>query len=133
MQLAVLYISTAAIFLIVDAIMLRSFMAPLFERHIGHIMLDDIRLGAAALFYLFYVAGLIYLVSWSALTANAPMAALIGGAILGAVAYGTYEFTSFSILKDWSLQMVAADTIWGAVLTGGSAWAGVTITRALTG
>lgn len=133
MQLAVLYISTAVLFLAVDAVMLRSVMAPLFERHIGHIMLDDIRFGAAAVFYLFYVAGLVYLVSWSALNANAPLAALIGGAILGAVAYGTYEFTSYAILRDWSLQMVAADTVWGAALTGGAAWGGVTITRALTG
>ncbi|MDJ0826244.1 MAG: DUF2177 family protein [Rhodobacter sp.] len=132
MQLAVLYISTAVIFLAIDAVMLRSVLAPLFEQHIKHIMLDDIRLGAAALFYLFYVAGLLYLVSVPALAADAPVKALIGGAILGAIAYGTYEFTSYAILKDWSLQMVIADTAWGTVLTGFSAWAGVMITRALT-
>lgn len=132
MQLAILYIATAVTFLVVDAIMLRSFMAPLFERHIGAFMLEDIRFGAAVLFYLFYVAGLIYLVSWQALQDDAPLKALVGGAILGAVAYGTYEFTSFAIMKNWSPLMVAADTTWGAVLTGGSAWAGVTAARALS-
>ncbi|MDJ0629248.1 MAG: DUF2177 family protein [Rhodobacter sp.] len=132
MQLAVLYLTTAAIFLIADALMLRTVMAPLFERHIKPIMLDDIRLGAAAGFYLFYIAGLIYLVSAPALAANAPLKALIGGAVLGAVAYGTFEVTSYAILRDWSLQMVVADTLWGTVLTGGAAWAGVVISRALT-
>ena len=43
------------------------------------------------------------------------------------MAYGTYEFTSMSILKGWSWQMVALDTTWGAVLTGVSAWAGVAL------
>ena len=132
MQFLILYLTTAVIFLAIDAVMLRSVMAPLFERHIKPIMLEDIRLGAAAVFYLFYVAGLLYLVSVPALAANAPVKALIGGAVLGAVAYGTYEFTSYAILRDWNLQMVIADTAWGTVLTGFSAWAGVTITRALT-
>ena len=42
-------------------------------------------------------------------------------------AYGTYEFTSMSIMKNWSWAMVATDTVWGAVLTGFCAWAGVMI------
>ncbi len=132
MQLIILYVATAITFLAIDAVMLRFVLAPLFESQIKPIMRDEIRLGAAAVFYLFYVAGLIYLVSWPALTANAPVNALIGGAVLGAVAYGTYEFTSYAILRDWSLQMVVIDTAWGTVLTGFAAWAGVSITRALS-
>ncbi|RDD65971.1 DUF2177 family protein [Thalassococcus profundi] len=30
-----------------------------------------------------------------------------------------------AIMKDWPRQKVAADTTWGVVLTGSSAWAGV--------
>jgi uncharacterized membrane protein len=58
---------------------------------------------------------------------------LIPAAIIGAMAYGTYEFTSYAIMKDWHWQMVATDTIWGTVLTALSAWGGVAITRALVG
>ena len=131
MQIAVLYLSTAAIFLILDAIMLTLVMKPLFSRHIGPLMLTDIRMVPAAAFYAAYVAGLIYLVSLPALRTGAPV--LIPAAIIGAMAYGTYEFTSYAIMKDWHWQMVATDTIWGTVLTGLSAWAGVVITRAVTG
>ena len=67
MQIAVLYLSTAAAFLILDAIMLTLVMKPLFDRHIGALMLENIRVVPAALFYLAYVAGLIYLVSLPAL------------------------------------------------------------------
>ncbi|WP_226549736.1 DUF2177 family protein [Celeribacter naphthalenivorans] len=129
MKLASLYVSTALIFFIVDAIGLRLLIKPVFERHIGHLFADPFRLGPAALFYLGYVAGLLWFVSWPALKDNDPVAALIGGVLLGLLAYGTYEFTNYATLKDWSLQQVMTDTIWGGVLTGMSAWIGVLIAR----
>ena len=132
MQIAILYITTAIFFLVVDAIMLTKVMRPLFETHIGDQLRDSPQLGAAALFYLFYVVGVLVFVSLPALRADAPFQALYMGALLGAVAYGTYEFTSYAVMKDWSWQMVLADTTWGAVLTGGSALVGVLVTRALT-
>lgn len=49
------------------------------------------------------------------------------------MAYGTYEFTSMAIMKDWSWSMVATDTIWGMVLTGFSAWAGVVLVARFQG
>jgi uncharacterized membrane protein len=49
------------------------------------------------------------------------------------MAYGTYEFTSMSTMKNWSWAMVATDTIWGAVLTGLCAWAGVMIMMRVQG
>ena len=131
MQIAVLYLSTAAVFLILDAIMLTLVMKPLFSRHIGGLMLDNIRALPAAAFYAAYVAGLLYLVSLPALRTGAPV--LLPAAIVGAMAYGTYEFTSYAIMKDWHWQMVLTDTLWGTALTALSAWAGVAITRAVVG
>ena len=129
MQIATLYLSTAVIFLVIDAIMLRLYMAPLFSRYIGLMMLENIRLGPAALFYLAYVAGLLYLVSVPALKAGAPL--LIPAAVLGFMAYGTFEFTNYAILKGWNLRMVVTDVAWGTVLTAVSAWGGVAVTRAI--
>ncbi|MBW6507350.1 MAG: DUF2177 family protein [Rhodobacteraceae bacterium] len=125
-----LYATTALIFLALDAVMLTRVMRPLFEQHIGSLLAADLRLVPAALFYLGYVAGLVWLVSLPALRAGAPLQALIGGAVLGALAYGTYEFTNYATLAAWRPSMVATDLIWGTVLTGFSAWAGVAITRA---
>ena len=53
-------------------------------------------------------------------------------AVIGAMAYGTYEFTSYAILRDWHWTMLVTDTVWGTVLTAVSAWAGLAITRAVT-
>lgn len=131
MQLAILYGSSAAFFLIVDAIMLTLVMKPLFERHIGDMLRSPIDLVPAAVFYMFYVAGLIYLVSLPALREGSLAAAAINGAVLGALAYGTYEFTSKSVMKNWDWSMVIADTTWGAILTGATAAFGVWAARSL--
>lgn len=131
MQLAILFASTAAVFLILDALMLTFVMKPLFTRHIGPLLAEPIRMGPAVVFYLAYVAGLLYLASLPALKTGSSV--VIPAAVIGAMAYGTYEFTSYAILKDWHLSMVATDVAWGTVLTAFSAWAGVTITRMIAG
>jgi uncharacterized membrane protein len=130
MQPVILYATTAATFLILDAIMLTLVMKPLFTRHIGPQLADPIRILPAAAFYLAYVAGLIYLVSLPALRTGTPL--VIPALIIGLMAYGTYEFTSWSVMRDWHPSMVVTDTLWGGVLTALSAWAGVTLTKALT-
>jgi uncharacterized membrane protein len=126
-----LYATTAVVFLVLDAIMLTLVMKPLFTRHIGPLMADPIRIAPAAAFYLAYVAGLVYLVSLPAIKTGAPL--IVPALLIGLMAYGTYEFTSYSIMRDWHWSMVVTDVLWGGVLTAVSAWAGVTITRAIHG
>lgn len=127
MQTLTLYLFTGVIFLALDAVMLTLHMQPLFQRNLGAALLASPRYLPAAAFYAAYIAGLLYLVSIPALKTGAPL--LIPAAILGAMAYGTYEFTSYAVMKDWSPQMVATDVIWGTLLTAVSAWGGVALTR----
>jgi uncharacterized membrane protein len=132
MQIAILYVSACAIFLVLDALMLTFVMRPLFEKHLGDQMLDKLRLLPAAIFYLGYVAGLTCVVSLPALRAGDPWAALIPAAIVGAMAYGTYEFTSYTIMKAWHPTLVAVDMAWGTIATALVAVGSVWVTRALT-
>lgn len=129
MQIILLYAATMVTFAVLDAIMLTNVMKPLFEKHLGDLIRSPINMVPAAVFYMFYIAGLLYLVSLPALREGSLLSAALGGAVLGAVAYGTYEFTSMSVMQKWSWQMVAVDTTWGAVLTATSAVAGVWVAR----
>ncbi|WP_418268952.1 DUF2177 family protein [Ketogulonicigenium robustum] len=122
-----LYVVTAVLFLALDVIGITKIVQPVFARHIGPLLADPIRIGPAAVFYLFYVLGLLWLVSLPALRAGAPLQALVGGLILGLLCYGTYEFTNYATLADWTLEQVAVDLVWGTCLTGFCAWAGVAI------
>lgn len=126
-QALFLYVVTAVAFLGLDVLGIRFLIRPVFDRHVGDLLADPLRMGPAALFYLFYVAGVLWFVSLPALKAGLPLQALVGGAILGALCYGTYEFTNYATLRDWSLEQVVIDGLWGTALTGVAAWAGVAV------
>lgn len=126
-QTILLYLITVAVFLGLDMMGIRFIVRPVFDRHIGHLLADPLRLGPAALFYLAYVAGLLWFVSLPALKAEAPLQALVAGMVLGAMCYGTYEMTNYATLADWSMEQVVVDGLWGTFLTGFSAWVGVAV------
>ncbi len=133
MTLGSLYLATFAVFLVLDALMLTTVMKPLFDRHIGELMLEDPKFSVAGAFYVVYVGGILWFAGWPALAPDGGgwRAAALNGAILGVLAYGTYEFVNMATLKGWSWQTVAFDTIWGGVLTAVSAAGGVAIVQAL--
>ena len=126
-QVLILYAVTAVTFLGLDIIGITQLIRPVFDRHVGHLLADPLRFGPAAIFYLAYVAGLLWFVSIPALKESAPLQALVGGMVLGFLCYGTYEMTNYATLRDWSIQLVAIDLVWGSVLTGTAAWAGVAV------
>lgn len=125
MQTLILFVITMVVFLGLDVIGIKNIIRPVFDRHIGDLLSDDPRMLPAGLFYTFYIMGLLYFVSLPALRENAPLQALMGGALLGAMCYGTYEFTSYAVMPRWSMEQVVVDCLWGTVLTGVSAWVGV--------
>lgn len=126
-QILILYAVTVVVFLGLDALGINFLIRPVFDRHVGHLLASPLRLGPAAVFYMAYVAGVLWFVSVPALKDGLPLQALVGGMVLGFLCYGTYEMTNYATLRDWSLAQVAADLAWGTVLTGFSAWVGVAI------
>ena len=130
MTLIILYVLTFAIFLGLDFLGLSYLIKPVFSRDIGPLLLDQFRLLPAFVFYAFYIAVLLYFVSWPAIAQDKSLLWVFGNAaLIGALGYGTYEFTNLATLKDWTPQMVATDFSWGVVLTGTSATLGVWGTR----
>jgi len=132
MQIIILYISTVIVFLGIDVVFLKTVMRPIFESRLDDWLLQDFRIGPAAVFYLAYIGGLLFFVSWPALENGSIFTVFAKAALLGMMAYGTYEFTNYATLTRWDSTMVAVDVIWGGVLTGTSAVIGVMITRAVT-
>jgi uncharacterized membrane protein len=132
MQYAVLYLVTAVVFFGLDFLGLRYLIRPVFARHAEALLLEGYRAGPALVFYLFYIAGLVWFVSLPAVRAGSVSQALLNGAFLGALAYGTYEFTNYATLKAWHPEMVAVDLAWGTALTAVAAAAGVAAARTVS-
>lgn len=117
----VVYFTTAAILLGLDALWLRNAADILYRPLLGPILLDRFRMLPAIFFYLLYVTGVVKFAVLPALASGRWTTALFNGALLGLVAYGTYDFTNQATLKVWSSVVTAADLCWGMVLTAATA------------
>ena len=116
MAYVIAYISTAVIFFGLDFIWLTRSIG-FYRKHIGELLLDKPNLTAAGLFYVFYIAGIVYLAVVPNLQNGSWASAALAGAVVGFLAYGTYDMTNLSTLKDWSVTVVVVDLIWGTFLT----------------
>lgn len=128
LKLLVAYAATTVIFFALDFIWLSSALG-FYRERLGNLLLDSPQLGYAAGFYLLYVAGIVALAVNPALNGGNWVNALVAGAILGLVAYGTYDMTNLSTLRGWSLTVSLVDMAWGTALTATAATGGYLITR----
>ena len=130
MTIAILYVVTFAVFLGLDYLGLSYLIKPTFEKDIKSLLLDSPRMGPAVVFYAFYIFCVLWFVSWPAMQQGHSLLWVFGtAALIGAMGYGTYEFTNLATLKDWTWRMVATDFTWGTLLTGTSATIGVAVAR----
>jgi len=110
-----LYLAAAVIFFPLDFVWLSTMGKGLYRRELGSLLLDSPNLLIAALFYLAYLVGLVILVI---LPANGDIAkAALYGAVLGFVAYGTYDLTNLSTVRGFTPTVAMVDMAWGTVLT----------------
>jgi uncharacterized membrane protein len=124
----VAYISTAIVFFAADFVWLSKMTGLFYRARMGNMLLDQPNFAVAGLFYLFYVAGIVYLAVLPALNNSSWSAALLSGAVLGLVAYGTYDMTNLSTLKNWSVSLSVVDMAWGTFLTAIASTAGYFVT-----
>ncbi|MBW9086635.1 DUF2177 family protein [Rhizobium wenxiniae] len=118
------YLGTVVAFLGLDFLWLGTVATGFYRSRIGGLLLDQPNFIAAGAFYLFYVAGIVYFAVQPALVSGSWTTAAISGAILGFIAYGTYDMTNLATLKNWSPTVSAVDMAWGTALTSFSAVVG---------
>ena len=119
----------SSIFLIIDIIWLTITVKSFYRPALGSLLLDKPIMWAAALFYIIYMLGLTLIILRPALINESVFQALWTGIIFGLVAYGTYNLTNMATIKNWSVNVVFVDMIWGGILTGFSSAAGIYITK----
>ncbi|GAN00275.1 hypothetical protein U91I_03940 [alpha proteobacterium U9-1i] len=124
MTYVIAWFGTALAFLIADAIWLTQVGPKLYRPLLGEILSERLNLPAAAAFYLIYVSGIAYFAVAPALQAGSLPRALINAALLGIVAYATYDLTNQATLKVWDIRVTLADMAWGAFASALAAGAG---------
>ena len=121
------YAGSAIVFLGLDYIWLSRVARDFYAGSLGSLMRETPDFLAAGIFYLFYIGGIVF---FAVMPAESWKGALLRGAVLGLLAYGTYDMTNLATLKGWPWRMAAVDMVWGAALTGLAALGGYLAARA---
>jgi len=112
------YLVTLAIFFLIDMVWLGLVARNFYRRQLGEMLSPKVNWPAAILFYLLFIAGLLFFIIAPALKVGGAMQALWQGAFFGLIAYATYDLTNLATLKNWPLLVTIVDLAWGAVLGG---------------
>lgn len=129
----VAYFATMVVFFAIDFVWLTTIAKNLYRDEIGPLLLDEFKMGYAAGFYLIFGIGVVFFAVRPSLDSGSLPMALGLGAMIGFLAYGTYDFTNLATLKGYTPTVAFTDLAWGTCLTAVSAAAGTWITRTVMG
>ncbi len=110
--------ATFVVLLLADGLWLGLIARSTYQAGIGHLMTSEPRLGVAAMFYLLYPVGLVFFAVLPGMADGGVLRAALLGALFGLFAYGTYDLTNLSVMRDWPLKISLIDMAWGAFVSG---------------
>lgn len=117
-KLALSYLLTTIVFFTIDLIWLGAIAKNLYNKYLGTFLSPNINWPAAIIFYLLFIVGIFIFAIMPAVNQGSYLKAILLGALFGFFTYATYDLTNLATLKDWPIQIVFIDIIWGAILTG---------------
>jgi uncharacterized membrane protein len=113
----VAYVATAAVFLAADFLWLSYASSAFYRPKLGELLSDSPNLTIAAVFYLVYAIGIVVFAVLPATAARSASMAIGLGALLGLVAYGTYDITNLATIRGWPASVSVVDLAWGVFVT----------------
>lgn len=115
----IMYFSTLLAFLAIDIPWLYVMGKKVYSIRLGHLLSENPQLLPALIFYLIYPIGILFFVLNPAIKEEWSVSKVaFMGALLGLIAYGTYDLTNNATLKDWPVLVTILDIIWGMLVTG---------------
>jgi len=105
-------------FLVIDLIWLGFISPGLYRKHLGFLMRGKPDWWVAGLFYLLFLAGLVFFVIHPAVEKQSWRYALLAGLFFGLVTYATYDLTNQATMKGWPRVITVIDLAWGSALCG---------------
>lgn len=111
------YLVTFVVFFAIDLVWLGVVARGFYRQHLGHLLAPGVNWGAAVLFYLLFIAGIVFFAVRPAFESGNAVRALTHGAAFGLMAYATYDLTNHATMRDWPLIVTVVDIVWGTVLS----------------
>jgi uncharacterized membrane protein len=129
---AAAYLGAGLVLIGLDAVWISLTGPTLYRPALHAVLKNGFRPIPAALFYLVYLAGVTVLAIGPAMKSGRWASAAWRGALLGLVAYATYDLTNQATLMVWSTRVTMIDLAWGVTLTTCGASAGYFASRLIT-
>lgn len=111
------YLCAVVAFLVLDGLWLGLVAKNFYAEQMGELLRPDFLVLPASAFYLAYTAGLVFLAVRPMNPEIALTEVALYGAIVGFLAYGTYDMTNLSTVRGWPPLMSVVDLVWGTVLS----------------
>ena len=111
-----LYALTIPVFFIIDLLWLGVIAKGFYQKNLKYILRPDVNWTAAIIFYLAYIVGILIFAVLPGIERNSWHYAALWGALYGFFTYATYELTNLALIKDWPLNIVIVDILWGVIL-----------------
>lgn len=124
MRYLLAYLGSGVVMAVLDAVWLTAVGPRLYRPAIGELLAPQPNLRVAVLFYLIYVGGIVFLAVTPALRDGSALRAAVSGAVLGLVAYATYDLTNQATLRVWPAHLTLIDLAWGTCVTAAAALGG---------
>jgi len=125
------YLVAAVAVVAADMVWLTLVAYQFYRDQLGPLLADPFNLPAALGFYALYLVGVVVFAVAPALNSGRWVRAPLLGALLGLVAYGTYDLTNLATLRQWPLALTVVDMAWGMTLSAFAATVSTLVTRAL--
>lgn len=113
----VLYLIAFPIAFIVDLLWIGVVANRFYRESLGEMFAPSVNWVPAVIFYLIYIAGLVFFVISPAIAKHSFVYAVGAGAFLGLIAYATYDLTNLAVIRNWPLLMSVVDIAWGVFMT----------------
>ncbi|MCU0835175.1 MAG: DUF2177 family protein [Chromatiaceae bacterium] len=111
-----LYLLTVPVFFVIDLAWLGVVARDFYRDNLAHLLSATVNWPAAIVFYLIFIAGILYFAVVPALAEGSVWRAVINGALFGFFTYMTYDLTNLATLPNWPIKVVVVDILWGTAL-----------------
>lgn len=111
-----LYLLTVPVFFFIDLLWLGVVAKGFYRKNLDCILSPTVNWAAAIVFYLIYIVGILIFAVLPGIAKDSLRHVAVWGALFGFFTYTTYELTNLALLKDWPMNIVIVDILWGVIL-----------------
>ena len=117
MQLFYTYLLSLPVIFAFDMLWLGVFAKEYYARLMSPVVEIKFYWPAVIAFYLLYIVGIFIFAVYPGILEKNLSKALIYAALFGFFCYMTYDLTNLATVKNWPLQLIFVDIMWGIVLS----------------